>query len=252
MVQNMETRLPSPRFTHSFTKTTALKAHAGTKCPPPAQASPNYHSSFTRLAPRPLSRLICCNAVLGNVACLAAVVTSLGGLGVQGGCTGALLRDVAALSARVTLDAVGLAVFGKVVGATALVTDGRLSCRWSLSSWGCAGGAVFVLWAFSADVPELRTIVALGSLSTVWAVSLNVADFATRVALLAHGGLWLGASSGLVTCLATVVAQSLSLLAVLGNVADFSAFVTGSLEHGGGGKKFLAELVKTAGVACPA
>lgn len=163
---------------------------------------------------------------------LAAVVTGLGGL--VGG-QGALLGDVAGLAARVALHCARLAVLGKVVGATALVAGGALS-RAELGSSGCwsqSRRAGLVLRTLSGDVAKLGAVVALGALGRVRAVALDVADVAARVTLLGSSGLWLWAGRGLVAGLTTVVAQSLGLLTVVGDVAGFSALVTGSWEHVG-------------------
>lgn len=158
---------------------------------------------------------------------LAALVTGLGEL--VGGHV-AVLGDVASLTARVTLDRASLAVLGKVVWTTALVTGGTLARESAATSSWWSSRRVS-LWALSGDVAKLGTSVTLGSLGSVRAVTLNVANVTARVTLLGGGGLWLRASTRLVTWLATVVAQSFLLLTVVGDVAGLTAFVTSSWEH---------------------
>lgn len=180
------------------------------------------------------SRLVGSVAVLGNVTRLTAVVTSLVQL-VRG--KGALLGDVAVLSARVALHGASLAVLGEVVGATALVAHGTLGTELTTGlSWGRGGRRSswgrLVLRAVSGDVAKLGTVVALGTLSRVGAVALHVANVTAQVALLGGRGLWLGTSRRLVAGLATVVAQSLLLLTVVSDVAGLTALVTRSGEHG--------------------
>lgn len=183
---------------------------------------PSFKQSSTHLVDR--------NTVLGNVAGLATVVASLGHL--VGG-KSALLGDVATLTAGVALDSASLAVLGEVVWATALVAHSALgAAKLTASSWSWSRRCTaLVLWALSRDVAKLRAVVALRALSAVWTVALDVADVSTQVALLGGGGLWLWTSGRLVAGLATVVAQSLSLLTVVGDVAGFTALVTGSWEH---------------------
>lgn len=162
---------------------------------------------------------------------LTAVVTSLGQLV---GSLATVLGDVAVLSARVTLDGASLAVLGKVVWSTTLVAHGALGSELSTlsGSWSTwRSSSRFVLRTVSRDVAEFGTAVTLGALGRVWAVALDVANISTQVTLLGSSGLWLRASGRFVTCLATVVTQSFLLLAVVGNVAGFTAFVTRSGEH---------------------
>lgn len=166
------------------------------------------------------------HTVLGNVSRLATRVARLGQL--VGRCR-AFLGNMAALAARVALHSVGLAVLGEVVGATALVARGALAVESGLSYWRWN---TLVLRTVARNVAKLEAVVALGALGTVGAVALHVAHVATGVALLRVGGLWLGAGTGLVAGLATVVAQTLGLLTVVGDVAGFTALVTGSGEHG--------------------
>lgn len=195
-------------------------------CTSSPQHPPIFQTKHT--APRRLSNR---NTVLGDVAGLATVVTSLGGL-VSGQV--AVLGDVAALTARVALHSTGLAVLGKVVGATALVAGGTLGRAAKLASswsWRQSGRPRLVLRTLSRDVAKLRAVVALGTLGAVWAVALDVTDITTRVTLLAGGRFWLGTSGGFVAGLATVVAQSLGLLAVVCDVAGLAALVTRSWEH---------------------
>lgn len=168
------------------------------------------------------------HTVLGNVAGLAAVVTGLGHLV---GSKRALLGDVAALAARVALDRTRLAVLGKVVRTAALVTGGALGELAQLLVSRRSWSSTLVLRALSRDVAELRAVVALGALGAVWAVASDVANVTAQVALLGLGGLWLRARRRLVAGLATVVAQSLLLLAVVGDVAGLTTFVTRSWEH---------------------
>lgn len=197
-------------------------AHLLPQHPPISQ--PNIQTS-THLVDR--------NTVLGDVARLAAVVTSLGKL-VSGKVT--VLRNVSALTARVTLNGTSLAVLGEMVGATALVAHGTLGAtKLTTSSWRrrCWSSSTFVLWAVSGDVTKFGAVVALGALGAVRAVALDVTNVTTQVTLLRSSRLWLRARRRLVTRLTTVVAQSFSLLAVVGDVAGLSALVTRSWEHFG-------------------
>lgn len=180
--------------------------------------------------------------VLGDVASLTAIVTSLGEL--VGGLV-TVLRDMTVLATGVTLHGTGLAVLGKVVRATTLVARGALGTETGLSgrrgtsrgtslsgssSRSSTGGGL-VLWALSRDVAELGTVVTLGTLGTVRAVALNVTNVTTGVTLLRSSGLWLRTSRGLVARLTAVVAQSFGLLAVVSDVAGLAALVTGFREH---------------------
>lgn len=165
-----------------------------------AHLSPPTSSHHSNKQTSQLSTLVGGNTVLGNVAGLATVVTSLGGLV---GSKVTFLRDVAALSARVALNSASLAVLGKVVWSSTLVAHGALStAKLAGSSWGRGrsrvGGTRLVLWALSGDVAKLRAVVALGTLGAVWAVALNVANVSTQIALLRGGGLWFWTSRGLV------------------------------------------------------
>lgn len=164
--------------------------------------------------------------MLGNVSRLATRVARLGHP--VGRCR-AVLGNMAALAARVALHSVGLTVFGEVIGATALVARGALAVESGLSCWRWI---TLVLGTVARDVAKLKAVVALGALGTVGAFALHVAHVATGVALLRVSGLWLGAGTGLVAGLATVVAQTLGLLTVVGDVTGFTALVTGSGEHG--------------------
>lgn len=159
------------------------------------------------------------------MASLATVVTSLGHL-VGGKST--LLGDVATLTARVAFDSTSLTVLGEVVWSAALVAHGTLGATElaAFSWWSASGCCAFVLWTLSGDVAKLGAVVALGALGAVWTVALDVANVSTQVALLGGGRLWLRTSRRLVAGLATVVAQSVGLLAVVGDVAGFTALVT--------------------------
>lgn len=159
---------------------------------------------------------------------MAGLTTLVAGLGKLVSGQVAVLGNVASLTARVTLDRAGLAVLGKVVRTATLVTGGGLTLVSARSSWSWSR---LSLWALSGDVAKLGTSVTLGALSSVRAVTLNVTNVTARVTLLGSGGLWFRTSTGLVTRLAAVVAQSLLLLAVVGDVAGFTAFVTSSWEH---------------------
>lgn len=163
---------------------------------------------------------------------MAGLATLVARLGELVGSLVAVLGNVAGLAARVALDGASLAVLGKVVRAATLVTRGVLAVESAAgSSWRSRGRGRVGLRALSGDVTKLRARVALGALGSVGAVALDVSNITTGVALLGSGGFWFWASTRLVAGLATVVAQSLGLLAVVGNVAGFSALVTGSWEH---------------------
>lgn len=170
-------------------------------------------------------------AVLGNVASLTAVVARLGELV---GSLVTVLGDVAALTARVTLHGVGLAVLGKVVRAATLVAQSGLTAGSGLSlSWlgGSGWSSSLVFGALSGDVAKFGAVVTLGTLRAVGAVALHVTNVTAGVTLLSVSGFWLRAGRRLVAGLATVVAQSLGLLAVVSNVAGLAALVTGFREH---------------------
>lgn len=160
---------------------------------------------------------------------MAGLATLVAGFGELVGGLVAVLGNVAGLAARVTLDGASLAVLGKVVRTATLVTGGTLTLESAASSsWSWSR---LRLWAVSGNVAKLGTSVTLGALRSVRALTLDVTNVSTRVALLGSGGFWLRTSTRLVTWLAAVVAQSLLLLAVIGDVAGFSAFVTSSWEH---------------------
>lgn len=193
--------------------------------PPRASPSSNYQTQANQL----FIHLVHRNTVLRDVASLTTLVASLGKL--VGGQV-ALLGDVASLTARVTLDRASLAILGKVVWTAALVTGGGFTRESGGSSWWSRRSRSRPsLRTLSGDVTKFRTSVTLGALRSVRAVALDVADITAGVALLRSSGLWLWASARLVAWLATVVAQSFLLLAVVSNVTGLTAFVTSSWKH---------------------
>lgn len=195
------------------------------------------HSTLPPLSPlliRICTLLRLLGALLGDVAGLATVVAGLGTDVVATSSRTAVLGDVASLTAGVALQGTGLAVTGKVVGATALVASGGVArtSTGSSSSLGNSGTRVGTLSrAVLGDVAKLTTVVALGALRRGGAVRLDVANITTRVALLGGGLLGVRAVVGLVPGLAAVVAQSLLLGAVVGQVANLTTLVTRSREH---------------------